>query len=614
VKISLQDLYARHATAGRTAADALAGLTLDIAAGEQLAVIGPSGAGKTTLLEVLACARPPSQGALAVDGASPWALPRRALRALRGRLILVPQVPPLPPRQRVVTAVLAGRLPAWSLWKALRSLVYPADIPAAEAALQAFELGDKLFERVDRLSGGERQRQTAVLSTSAGALGATTLTFDASGSASTTLAYPAASNGSTVAAAARRCCPDGVSCGAANSCSTTFSTAGFFIAAAAGGNATPLPSQTAGQSSGNWVLRAVRSNSTTQACEAALSGPSAVNWSVQCNDPASCSAGNRMTVTGSSSVAVAGNANGSSSASTSVPMTFDANGNAPFSFSYADVGRVTLLASKPAGGTLLAPLSGSSNSFVVKPAGFVLSGIRCASYAPGACATSAIAAPGNNPAAGSAGGTAFLPAGKPFAATVTAVDANGNPTPNYGQEAAPEGVILNAGLVQPAGGNNPALSNASAFGSFSGGTASGSSFAWPEVGIITLTPAVADGNYLGAGNVTGTASGNVGRFYPAGFAVGGPSVTHRVDQACAAPSAFTYLDENFQLGFTLSAQNAAGATTENYTGSFARLDLGPPDFVLFVRTGERNHYVINVSAILTNINRTLTTTRVIKGV
>ena len=138
--------------------DALAGVTLDIEAGAQVAVIGPSGAGKTTLLEVLACARAPSAGRLAVDGAAPWALPRRALQALRGRLILVPQVPPLPPRQRVVTAVLAGRLPSWSLWTALRSLVYPVDIPAADAALQAFELGDKLFERVDRLSGGERQR------------------------------------------------------------------------------------------------------------------------------------------------------------------------------------------------------------------------------------------------------------------------------------------------------------------------------------------------------------------------------------------------------------------------------------------------------------------------
>jgi phosphonate transport system ATP-binding protein len=37
-------------------------------------------------------------------------------------------------------------------------LFYPDDIPGAFAALERFDLGDKLFERVDRLSGGERQR------------------------------------------------------------------------------------------------------------------------------------------------------------------------------------------------------------------------------------------------------------------------------------------------------------------------------------------------------------------------------------------------------------------------------------------------------------------------
>lgn len=158
MKLSLQVLSARHASARRGTPDALASLSVDVAEGEQLAVIGPSGAGKTTLLEVLACARPPSAGVLRVDGTDPWALPHRALQRLRGRLILLPQVPPLPPRQRVVTAVLAGRLPAWGLWTALRSLFYPGDIPAADEALEAFELSDKLFERVDRLSGGERQR------------------------------------------------------------------------------------------------------------------------------------------------------------------------------------------------------------------------------------------------------------------------------------------------------------------------------------------------------------------------------------------------------------------------------------------------------------------------
>jgi phosphonate transport system ATP-binding protein len=95
---------------------------------------------------------------LTVDGANPWSLPRRDRHALRGRLFLAPQVPPLPPRQRVVTAVLAGRLPAMSLMASVRSLLVPDDLPAAAAALARFDLQNKLFERVDRLSGGERQR------------------------------------------------------------------------------------------------------------------------------------------------------------------------------------------------------------------------------------------------------------------------------------------------------------------------------------------------------------------------------------------------------------------------------------------------------------------------
>ena len=158
MKLELDGVAARHPAARANAAPALQRLRLQVAAGEQLAVIGPSGAGKTTLLQVLACALPPTTGTLRVDGLAPWALPRRALQRLRGRLFLAPQVPPLPPRQRVVTAVLAGRLPAMGLWASLRSLFYPHDIPAAHDALDHFDLADKLFDRVDRLSGGERQR------------------------------------------------------------------------------------------------------------------------------------------------------------------------------------------------------------------------------------------------------------------------------------------------------------------------------------------------------------------------------------------------------------------------------------------------------------------------
>ena len=158
VQLALEQASARHPAARKDRAAALQSLSLRMDRGEQVAVIGPSGAGKTTLLHVLAAALPPQQGRVAIAGADPWLMPRTQLQKLRGRLFLAPQVPPLPPRQRVVTAVLAGRLPAQGLWASLRSLVYPSDIGAAQDALARFDLADKLFERVDRLSGGERQR------------------------------------------------------------------------------------------------------------------------------------------------------------------------------------------------------------------------------------------------------------------------------------------------------------------------------------------------------------------------------------------------------------------------------------------------------------------------
>ena len=158
MNITLTRCSARHPSARGTASAALRELSLKVASGEQLAIIGPSGAGKTTLLHLLACALQPSGGEMMLDGQNPWSLPRRSLQRLRGELFLAPQVPPLPPRQRVVTAVLAGRLPHEGLWASVRSLFYPNDIALAERALAEFDVNDKLFERVDRLSGGERQR------------------------------------------------------------------------------------------------------------------------------------------------------------------------------------------------------------------------------------------------------------------------------------------------------------------------------------------------------------------------------------------------------------------------------------------------------------------------
>jgi phosphonate transport system ATP-binding protein len=137
---------------------ALSGITLEASPGERIAVIGPSGAGKTTLLRLLGAALRPSAGGLAILGADPWTLSEHELRMLRTRIGVVHQAPPLPQRQRVVTAVLAGRLGQWPLWKSLASLVYPIDIAGAREVLARLEVGDRLFDRCDRLSGGQLQR------------------------------------------------------------------------------------------------------------------------------------------------------------------------------------------------------------------------------------------------------------------------------------------------------------------------------------------------------------------------------------------------------------------------------------------------------------------------
>ncbi len=411
--------------------------------------------------------------------------------------------------------------------------------------------------------------QTATLATSAGTLGATSVSFNASGVASTTLSHPAASNGTSVsvtlsneqtpAGNARQCCPSGTGCSAADSCSTTFNTAGFIVSASAGGSAATVPAQTAGIASGTHYLRAVKTSTTTQACEAALSGSTTVNWALQCQNPATCSSGNLMTLTGSSASTIASNPASGITSTTAVPMTFDANGNAPFSFVYADVGQVTLTASKTVNS---ATLSGSTNAFVVKPASFSVSNIR------------QTASPNTvNPAAASAAGGVFVKAGESFSATVTALTSGGAATPNFGKEATPEGVLLTPALALPAGGTNGSLSNATlSGGSFTSGAATATQLAYGEVGIITLTPSIADGSYLGAGNVSSSTTGNIGRFVPARFALSGPTITHRSGLSCSPASTFTYLDETFRIAVTLTAQNTSGATTTNYTGSFAKFD------------------------------------------
>lgn len=139
---------------------ALSGITLRAKKGERIALIGPSGAGKTSLISVLGTALAPTSGSASVLDFGPFSASTAAgaMRALRARIGTVHQAPPIPGRQRVVTAVLAGKLGQWPAWKSLASLIYPLDLPGAQAALARVDLADKCFSRCDQLSGGQLQR------------------------------------------------------------------------------------------------------------------------------------------------------------------------------------------------------------------------------------------------------------------------------------------------------------------------------------------------------------------------------------------------------------------------------------------------------------------------
>ncbi len=136
----------------------LSGIDLRIARGQRVALIGPSGAGKTTLLRLCGGVLWPTRGSVRVLGHEIGALRGSRLRSLRRQVGFLHQGDNLVPSLRVAHNVLMGRLGRWSLLRALWSLLRPQELPRAEAALAAVELGDRLWAMPGELSGGEQQR------------------------------------------------------------------------------------------------------------------------------------------------------------------------------------------------------------------------------------------------------------------------------------------------------------------------------------------------------------------------------------------------------------------------------------------------------------------------
>jgi ABC-2 type transport system ATP-binding protein len=125
---------------------ALAGVDLDVAAGEIVGLLGPNGAGKTTLVSIVAGLHHPDAGSVRIGGIDALAHPRAARRLLG----VAPQDTGVYP-----TLTCRDNLRFFAELAGLRRRALHAAIDSVAAALGLTELLDR---RAQNLSGGERRR------------------------------------------------------------------------------------------------------------------------------------------------------------------------------------------------------------------------------------------------------------------------------------------------------------------------------------------------------------------------------------------------------------------------------------------------------------------------
>ena len=154
----LRGVAKEYGASGTTAAvSVIRDVTLEVSAGESVAIVGPSGSGKSTLLNLMGTLDTPTRGTIALDGQDLTQLDELRLAAIRNRQIgfvfqehhLLPQCSVL---ENVLVPTLATRDPA----------VRDGSEERARRLLDKVGLGARASHRPGQLSGGERQRVAVV--------------------------------------------------------------------------------------------------------------------------------------------------------------------------------------------------------------------------------------------------------------------------------------------------------------------------------------------------------------------------------------------------------------------------------------------------------------------